>query len=556
MKHLESKLRLASGIVLAVYLAQHLINHAFGIASIEAAEAYRTSIALVFQVPPSQILLYGSFLLHALIALKTVYLKTSLRMPLWQWLQLAMGLAILPLLAGHVIGTRGMDLVAGIDPDYYYVVTAMLLSPVDFIKLAVLMLIVWVHMAIGLHYWLRLKRGYSKSVAYWYAAALLIPTLSAVGVISMYRGGISWIDNADRVGEIMSPLYAMDPSLLETMRGLGSTVLVAMALILVAVLVARQLRLWFQLRRGTYTITHNSGRELRAQVGQSLLEALRIGRIPHASVCGGRGRCTTCRVRVGAGLHALQAPNDLEAKALVRIAAGADVRLACQMYPSANIAVTPLVLAQQPLDGTLHAGGVQGHEEYAVAMFVDMRGSTSMGERVLAYDVVFILNRFFTELSLALEETHGHYAQFAGDGLMALYGINAQRKSRACRDALHGARAMYQRLARLNVQLQAEFGERIQLGVGIHGGQAIVGTMGPPKTPLLTAVGDNINIAARLESQSKTLACDVVVSVETLTAENIAYPVNNVCEVAVRGRNENVTVCTLSEEELLALVIS
>jgi len=555
MKKFESKVRLGTGIILAVYVAQHLINHAFGIVSFEAAEAFRASIAHVFQVLPGQLVLYGSFLFHALIALKSVHARASLRMPFWQWMQLTMGLAILPLLVGHVIGTRGMDLVGDVDPDYYYVVTALRLNPVDFIKLIALMLLVWVHMAIGFHYWLRLKRGYATAAPYLYSAALLIPAMAAVGVFNLMREAMSWIDDADRVGEIMAGVYKLEPSLLETMRGLEAQVLTAMALLLAAVLIARQCRLWFQLRKGTYAVALSSGRSVRAPVGQSLLEALRNAHIPHASVCGGRARCTTCRVRVGAGLSALDAPNDLEARALARIAAGPDVRLACQLHPRANVAITPLVLAQQSASGALHAGGVQGHEDSVVAMFVDMRGSTSMGERVLAYDVVFILNRFFTELSLALEETHGHYAQFAGDGLMALYGIDAQRKGRACQDALLGARAMYVRLARLNNQLQTEFGERIQMGVGIHGGKAIVGTMGPPKTPLLTAVGDNINIAARLEAQTKILGCDVVVSVETLAAEDIAYPVHNVQDVPVRGRNENVTVCTLSEPELLALSI-
>lgn len=555
MKNLDSKLRLGTGIVLALYITQHLINHALGIVSFEVVEAFRTSIALVFQVLPGQLVLYGSFLFHAVIALKSIYSKASLRMPFWQWMQLAMGLAILPLLVGHVIGTRGMDLVGDIDPDYYYVVTALRLNFVDFIKLAALMLIVWVHMAIGLHYWLRLKRGYEKASPYLYAAVLLIPALSAVGVFSLMREATSWIDDADRVGEIMAGVYALEPSLRKTMFGLEAQILTGMALLLAAVLCARQFRLWFQLRKGTYVVEHSSGRSIRARVGQSLLEALRVSRIPHASVCGGRARCTTCRVRVGAGLSTLDAPNDLEALALARIAAGPDVRLACQLRPRANIAITPLVLAQQSVSSALHAGGVQGHEDSVVAMFVDMRGSTSMGERVLAYDVVFILNRFFTELSLALEETHGHYAQFAGDGLMALYGIDARRKSRACQDALLGARAMYNRLTRLNIQLKAEFGERIRMGVGIHGGKAIVGTMGPPKTPLLTAVGDNINIAARLEAQTKTLDCDVVVSVETLAAEGIVYPVHNVQDVPVKGRNENVTVCTLSESELLALPV-
>ncbi len=553
MKSFEGKLRLGSGIVLAVYVVQHLLNHAFGIVSFEAAEAFRTSVAVMFQIWPGQLCLYGSLLVHVFLALKSVYMKTSLRMPLWQWMQLGFGLSILPLLAGHIIGTRGMHLVGDVDPDYYYEATAFLLNPILLIKLGVLTVILWSHMVIGLHYWLRLKKHYAAFVPYLYALVVLIPALSAAGVFSLLKGAMLWVDDADRVAEIFAGVRAMDPSLLRFMQGLEVRVLAAMGVLLLAVLVARQCRLWFQLRKGVCSIEHSNGRSVRLHQGQSLLEALRVANIPHASICGGRGRCTTCRVRVRSGLSTLDAPNDLEAQALSRIVAGADIRLACQMRPHANIAITPLVMAQQSLSVALHAGGVQGHEQRVVAVFVDMRGSTSMGERVLAYDVVFILNRFFTELSLALDETHGHYAQFAGDGLMALYGIDAQRKHCACQDALNGARAMYKRLARLNLQLQEEFGEHIKMGVGIHGGEAIVGTMGPPKTPLLTAVGDNINIAARLESQTKLLGCDVIVSTETLAAENITYPEANVQDVPVRGRNDNVTVCTLSEQALLDL---
>jgi adenylate cyclase len=207
-------------------------------------------------------------------------------------------------------------------------------------------------------------------------------------------------------------------------------------------------------------------------------------------------------------------------------------------------------MANQSLSATLHSGGVQGHEEYVVAMFVDMRGSTALGERVLAYDVVFILNRFFTELSSALTASHGHYAQFAGDGLMALYGLEPERKSRACTDALAGAQEMFRRIENLNQQLQREFGETVQMGIGIHGGDAIVGTMGPPKTPLLTAVGDNINIAARLESQTKVLGCDLIVSVQTLEAEGIDYAAGKVQEVEVRGRDNQVKVCSFNSDRL------
>jgi len=315
--------------------------------------------------------------------------------------------------------------------------------------------------------------------------------------------------------------------------------------------IAIVVRLWYQRRKGTYSVSCANGRNFRTLVGVSLLEALRNARIPHAAVCGGKARCTTCRVRIGSGLPELAPPNELEARALARIGTGPDIRLACQLHPTSDLSITPLVMANQSLSGSLHAGGVQGHEEYVVTMFVDMRGSTGLGERVLAYDVVFILNRFFTELSEALSESHGHYAQFAGDGLMALYGLDPERKSMACQDALSGAREMFRRIENLNKQLQQEFGEDVQMGIGIHGGEAIVGTMGPPKTPLLTAVGDNINIAARLESQTKILGCDMIVSVATLERESIAYPVDKAIDVAVKGRDNQVRVCRFERDQIM-----
>ncbi|MEM7018738.1 MAG: adenylate/guanylate cyclase domain-containing protein [Pseudomonadota bacterium] len=545
-----SKLRLWTGLALATYVIQHLVNHAFGIISIEAAETYRLAISTIFQSLPALILLYASLMFHAAIALRSIYRRATLRMSLWQWIQLLLGLSILPLVTGHIIGNRGAAMLGDVDPDYYYVVTSMLLDPALIAKLGLLILVIWIHMAIGLHFWLRLKKHYSRYLPYLYAAVVLLPALAYVGAFRMMQQATGWIDDRQRLKQIYSGLASMDPSDLSLLRGLEMPLLAGMAVILAMVLVARQVRLWIQASRGTYQITCEDGRKIRSLAGMSLLEALRHARIPHASVCGGRGRCTTCRVRIRSGLEHLPVPEKLEARALERINAGDDVRLACQLHPSTDLAITPLVLANQPLGTTLHGGGVQGHEEYVVAMFVDMRGSTSLGERVLAYDVVFILNRFFTALSGALAESHGHYAQFAGDGLMALYGLEADRKETACSDALEGAREMFQRIDKLNTQLQAEFGESIKMGIGIHGGEAIVGTMGPPKTPLLTAVGDNINIAARLESQTKTLGCDLIVSVETLERESIAYPEASTKLVEVRGRDNEVLVCSLPSEQI------
>ncbi len=550
MYRIISQLRLGTGIFLALFLVQHLTNHAFGIASIEAAETYRKSIGAVFQSTPAVLLLYFSLLLHASIALLSIYRRSSLRMSLWQWLQLLLGLSILPLLLGHIIGNRGFDLLGNVDPNYYYVVTTLVLKPEILVKLVALILVVWVHMAIGLHFWLRLKPKYPSVVAYLYALVLLLPALAYAGLANMLQQASTWADNPQRLDQIYSGVNEMSRSEVRFLRGLESQLLIALGLILLAVLIARHLRLWYRARQGSFAITHPDDKNTTALIGHSLLEALRIARIPHASVCGGRARCTTCRVRISTGLESLAPPNELEAAALAKIKAPANVRLACQIYPTANLAINPLVLANQSLNESLHRGGVQGHEEYVVAMFVDMRGSTSLGERVLAYDVVFILNRFFTELSSALQESHGHYAQFAGDGLMALYGLDPERKDHACRDALQGAGEMFRRIELLNRQLQIEFGESVEMGIGIHGGEAIVGTMGPPKTPLLTAVGDNINIAARLESQTKLQGSEIIVSIETLQKESIEFAGAEIKSLEVRGRDNQVRVCLLDRSHL------
>jgi adenylate cyclase len=80
-------------------------------------------------------------------------------------------------------------------------------------------------------------------------------------------------------------------------------------------------------------------------------------------------------------------------------------------------------------------------------VFVDIRGSTTLGEAKLPYDVLFILNRFFREMSSAIAATRGHYSQFTGDGLMALYGLDVADPATGPASALSGAREMLARLA-------------------------------------------------------------------------------------------------------------
>jgi adenylate cyclase len=302
----------------------------------------------------------------------------------------------------------------------------------------------------------------------------------------------------------------------------------------------RGLRSWRNRRRQLPRLAHASGRVVPITVGASVLETLRDHGIPHAALCGGRARCTTCRVLVTKGLDQLPAPSGLEATALARIGASPGMRLACQIRPSADIAIMPLLAAEAgAADGRLR-GGFEGSERLVTVVFVDIRGSTTLGEAKLPYDVLFILNRFFREMSTAIAATHGHYSQFTGDGLMALYGLDAADPSTGPANALSGAGEMLARLDQLNHQLRDELSKPLRIGLGIHYGEAIVGAMGPPRSQIITAIGDTVNTCARLESLTKEFDCLAVISRRAAEVAGLDVTGRELHRASVKGRTEPV----------------
>jgi adenylate cyclase len=188
------------------------------------------------------------------------------------------------------------------------------------------------------------------------------------------------------------------------------------------------------------------------------------------------------------------------------------MRLACQICPTADISVMPLLAADVgAADGAIR-GGLEGSERLITVLFVDLRGSTILSEAKMPYDLLYILNQFFHELSKALDATNGHYAHFAGDGLMALYGLDATDPATGAADALRGAREMLARVDQLNTRLRGDLHQPLRIGIGIHFGEAIVGAMGPPAAKVISAIGESVNTCARLESLTKEYDCRVIVS--------------------------------------------
>src|SRR6185369_1431468 len=100
------RVRLVTGLVLFAYVTTHLANHALGLVSLAAMDSGRVWFLLLWRNPVGTAALYGSMLVHFGLALWALYLRRSLRMPVLEGLQLALGLSILPLLSIHVVGTR------------------------------------------------------------------------------------------------------------------------------------------------------------------------------------------------------------------------------------------------------------------------------------------------------------------------------------------------------------------------------------------------------------------------------------------------------------------
>jgi adenylate cyclase len=302
-------------------------------------------------------------------------------------------------------------------------------------------------------------------------------------------------------------------------------------------------------------VSYPGGRVVAAPRSFSVLEASRSAGIPHVSVCGGRGRCSTCRIRVGHGRDHLPPPSPAEARVLHRIGAPPDVRLACQLRPTHDLAVTPVLAPGGPAaPGAARQPLRAGREQEIAVLFADLRGFTRLAEHKLPFDVVFFLNRYFEAVGSAIQRAGGVANQFTGDGVMALFGADEGPEA-GSRHALVAAGEMVASLEELSRQLAADLSVPLRLGIGIHAGPAVVGEMGYADSIYLTAVGDTVHVAARLEQLTKEYACDLVISEDLARRAGFdasAYPRH---ELTLRNRSAPLALHVIADARAAALAV-
>ena len=536
----RSNLRLTSALVLLSFVICHLLAHSLLIVSLDAANVAFDVTMYVWQTEIGTALLLAAFFVHYCNALWSIYVRQSLRLAPWQWTQVGLGLCIPLLILSHVMGTRVADSTLGVVGSYQSVLIAhWVAAPWHAIMQTAAVLTVWTHACIGIHFWLRTKTAYARWRPYLLGFALLLPAFALAGYIAAGNEVLRASRDPDYVAQVLRESHITPKTGSEVLLWAELGIAAHLAMIGLA-FGGRELRLWRLRNRKLPRLTHASGGVMPIMAGASVLETLRQQGVPHAALCGGRARCTTCRVLVTKGGDQLPPPSGLEAAALARIGATPGMRLACQLRPDADISIMPLLAPDAgALEGSLR-GGLEGSERLITVVFVDMRGSTSLGESKLPYDVLFILNRFFQEMSKAVAATNGHYSQFTGDGLMALYGLDAADPATGPADALRGAQAMLAGLGDLNHQLRGELSAPLRIGIGIHYGEAIVGAMGPPRSQIITAIGDTVNTCARLESLTKDYDCVAIVSQRAAALAALDVAGRELLQASVKGRSEPV----------------
>ncbi len=325
---MAKRLRIITGLILFAFLTMHLTNVALGLSSVALMEQARPWLLDIWANIVVGPVLLAALLIHMGLGLAAIYRRNTFNMTRNDIVQIVSSLILVPLMIPHVMGTavakEFFDLpqnFAGVLMLFWYY------EPAEGLRQVLLLSAAWIHGCIGLFLWLRVQRWWPHVAYFSYPVAVALPVLAMLGYV---EGGKQVMS-----GEV-EVVYAMPPEggptideIVAQLHSMGNWLIVLFLLVTACVLVARMWRLMGN--DGATRIRYAGLPAYTSENGLTLLESARTNEIPHASLCGGRGRCGTCRVRILGSSHPLPQPSEDEQRTLRRLGAGGDVRLACQL---------------------------------------------------------------------------------------------------------------------------------------------------------------------------------------------------------------------------------
>ena len=537
------------------YAACHFISHATGLLLLDNMELVgRNFILAPWRNTPMRLALLACFLIHCGLGLRALYRRRHLRMPAIEAFQLGLGLLIPYLLIPHALDVRLGYTLFGFEDSYYRVVYKYwLTNPLTGLpRQFALLLAVWTHGCLGIHMWLRYRRGYDRWRWPLLGVAVMIPVLAVMGI-----NNAGW-DETLRAGADAGFRALHGPPPAGSERAAEVAVLtaslqwlqIAYVILVALVFLARSVRNWHARRTQGVTISYASGPSITVPRGFSILEASRLIRLPHELVCGGRARCSTCRVRVQRGLTDLPSPSAIELATLARIGAPTSVRLACQVRPSSPVGVAVLIASARP-PRSMGFDLRESRELTVTALFVDLRDSTALASGRLPFDAIFFIDRYIQAVTGAVQSNAGVITSVAGDGVMTVFGLDGDAGG-AARNALAAAAELWRSIDRLSSELAEEIGSALQIGIGVHTGLSVVGSVGLPGQTSIQFLGDTGNVASRLESLTKETRCTMIVSASTVLAAGMTGRGWREANLEIRGLPEPLAAFLIRDRDELA----
>jgi adenylate cyclase len=257
------------------------------------------------------------------------------------------------------------------------------------------------------------------------------------------------------------------------------------------------------------------GTETEASEHETILQALLRRGIPHAHVCGGKARCSTCRVLVLEGLENCFPRTPKEQRIAEKLRFPANIRLACQTHISGPVKIRRLIIDDEDIElNSLsiveNGSAFVGVEKGILILFADIQGFTAFAETLMPYDVVHVLNRYFNLMGKVIRHYRGYINAYMGDGLMALFETEDPASGAA--QAIRAGLAMLIEVEKLRPYLQDLYHRSFDIRIGLHYGQVVTGALGALGDRKETVIGDAVNVASRIETANKQAGTRFLVS--------------------------------------------
>jgi adenylate cyclase len=552
----ERAIRITAGLVMFAYVTCHLISHATGLFLLNTLQSVGHDIILApWRTPAGLLLLLTAFFTHLGLGLYALYRRRHLRMPAIEAWQLGLGLIIPLLLVPHVTDARLGVLLYGLEDSYFRVLYLFWITDpaISLSRQFALLLAVWTHGCIGIHMWLRFRSWYRSRVWWFGGVAITLPLLAILGIVNAGWDTVlrAAVENGFSVAHGPPPPGSPHAEAAASLATLIARLQLGYIALVFVVIILRGLRNAYEQYSGGVDIDYRADRRVRVPLGFSILEASRWAAIPHASMCGGRGRCSTCRVRVWRGGEKLTPPTPAERVVLQGIHASAGIRLACQVRPTSDIVISPILPAARPLS-RLRFDLNDGRELLVTALNIDLRDSVKLAAGRLPYDALFIIDRYIQVATAGVLAHDGYITSVAGDGIMSMFGFDGDAAS-AARQALAAAGAIWHDIDAMSAEIGDEIGSPLRFGIGVHSGLAIVGALGPPDRLSLQFLGETGNVAARLQALTKEMKCTTIVSQQTIALAGLSTSAWQQASVKIRGLDAAISVFLIKRRAELAI---